>query len=479
MTSINFNTQTAVSRTSDTDYLDNVQGSKARLPLSGSSDGLVDVIAPESKSGVVNSEAASQALQRVLLAFHQDDSATVSQLEKASMTDMVLMSANLGLKTFGDTANAAAKAARLMTDTQAVLRDQQVKEFQEQLSKRIEQSDKAQKGGIFAAIFDWIVGAVEAVIGVFKLIEGAARVAVGDVVGGAMDMASGAAYLTAGIAGMVKAAAETAILCGADKEKCQQVIDVASKVQLGAEVVAMTLDIFQAGRAISATRSIAKGTETAMQEAAPKLVESIAKGSTQEVTNIAQQVGKQVSEQVAEQVSKQLMSGVTKGVEQVAERGGQIAKSLTKAFSEEAIQQLVTKSVEKAATAAIEKGVQVTAQEITKQVTTAVRNEVIKTIIKACTYTSLDLIRASAGSGKAITSGIVTEEKAKLQKQIEDLILKQNLMEFCYDWYDKAKEQQSKTIKDLVDKQGDSLDGANKVINESGMLQARIATSAV
>ena len=223
---------------------------------------------------------------------------------------------------------------------------------------------------------------MEAVIGVFKLIEGAARVAVGDVVGGAMDMASGAAYLTAGIAGMVKAAAETAILCGADKEKCQQVIDVAGKVQLGAEVVAMALDIFQAGRAISATRSIAKGTETAMQEAAPKLVESIAKGSTQEVTNIAQQVGKQVSEQVAEQVSKQLMSGVSKGVEQVAERGGQIAKSLAKAFSEEAIQQLVTKSVEQAATKAIEKGVQMTAQEITKQVTTAVRNEVIKQSLK-------------------------------------------------------------------------------------------------
>lgn len=67
---------------------------------------------------------------------------------------------------------------------------------------------------------------------------------------------------------MVKAAAETAILCGADKDKCQSVIDVAGKVQLGCEIVGMALDIFQAGRAISATRSIAKGTETAMKEAA-------------------------------------------------------------------------------------------------------------------------------------------------------------------------------------------------------------------
>lgn len=481
MASLNFNTQAMVGRASYTEHLESIKETRLDLPYSGLKEGLVEVIdyGLENNRSVVSSDAASQALQRTFSAFHKNDSATISQLEKASMNDMVLMSTNLGLKTFGDTANAAAKAARLMTDTQAVLRDQQVNEFQEQLSKRIEQSEKAYKGGVFGAIFDWVIGAVEAVIGLFKLIEGAARVVVGDVVGGAMDMASGGAYLTAGIAGMVKAAAETAILCGADKEKCQKVIDVAGKVQLGAEVVAMALDIFQAGRAISATRTIAKGTETVMQEVAPKLVKSIAKGSTQEVTNIAQQVGKRVSEQAAQQVSTQLMNGVTKSIEQVAERSGQIAKSLTKAFSEDAIKQLVTKSVERAATTAIEKGGQLTAQEITKQVTAAVRNEVVKTIIKACTYTSLGLIRASAGSGKTITSGIVAQEKAKLQKQIEELILKQNFMEFCYDWYDKAKEQQSKTIKDLVDKQGDSLDSATKVINESGMLQARIATSVV
>ncbi|MDN3611041.1 type III secretion system translocon subunit SctE [Vibrio ostreicida] len=116
---------------------------------------------------------------------------------------------------------------------------------------------------------------------------------------------------------------------------------------------------------------------------------------------------------------------------------------------------------------------------MTKQVTTMVRNEVIKTVIKACTYTSLGLIRASAGSGQAITGGVISEEKAKLQKEIEGLIVQQNLMEFCYEWYDQAKDQQSKTIKDLVNKQGDSLENSSKVINETGMLQVRIAASAV
>lgn len=433
----------------------------------------------DEKNGVVSHQQAQQAFARILHALQAGDGATLDQIEKASINDMILLAANLSLKIFGDTANSAAKASQLMTDTQAFLRDKRVKEFQEQLAKQIEQSEKAQRAGIFAAIFDWIVGAVEAVYGALKLLEGAARLAVGDVVGGSLEIASGASYLTAGIAGMVKAAAETAILLGADKDKCLEVADIAGKVQLGAEVVAMALDIFQAGRAISATRAIAKTTGEAMKEAAPKLAEAVVKNSSQEISTIAKQVGQQVSEQIAEQIGKQLVGGVEKGLGKVAERGGQIAKSLSKAFSQEAIQTLVTQSVEKIATQAVEKGVQITAEELTKQVTKLIRNEVIKQAIKACTFVSLDLGYVTASAGKTVTSGIIGLEKAKLQKQIEALILQQNFMEFCFDWYDKAKEQQGKTIKDLLDKQSDTLAGVSKTISETGMLQARIASAMV
>lgn len=94
-----------------------------------------------------------------------------------------MMAANLSISTFADTASSAMKASKIMTDTQEFLRDKKVKEYQEQLAKAIEQADKAHKGGIFGAIFDWIVGAVEAIYGVIKLVEGALRCAVGDVAG--------------------------------------------------------------------------------------------------------------------------------------------------------------------------------------------------------------------------------------------------------------------------------------------------------
>ncbi|MBW3528074.1 type III secretion system translocon protein [Shewanella sp. NKUCC05_KAH] len=458
--------------------------SKASLPDWSMPVTLTQTEHKDQHQGPVTMKDAQRALQRILTPFFTPDPKTgtvgglgsLNSLEKASMDSMVMMAANLSISTFADTASSAMKASKIMTDTQEFLRDKKVKEYQEQLTKAIEQADKAHKGGIFGAIFDWIVGAVEAIYGVIKLVEGALRCAVGDVAGGALEIAGGAAYLAAGVAGMVKAAAETAILCGADKDKCQSVIDVAGKVQLGCEIVGMALDIFQAGRAISATRSIAKGTETAMKEAAPKLVDGITKGSTEAVTNVAKEVGKQVAEQVTDQV----MANLGKGLKEAAEQGGRkLASGLMDAFSKEAIEQLVTRSVEEVGKQAIKKGVQVTAEEITKQVVKEVSHEVIKTAIKACTFTTLDVIRATAGAGKAITDGSIAVEKAKLQKQIEELILKQNFLEFCYEWYDKAKEQQMKTVKDLIEKQGDSLDGASKAISQSGALQARIAGSTV
>lgn len=275
--------------------------SKASLPDWSMPVTLTQTEHKDQHQGPVTMKDAQRALQRILTPFFTPDPKTgtvgglgsLNSLEKASMDSMVMMAANLSISTFADTASSAMKASKIMTDTQEFLRDKKVKEYQEQLAKAIEQADKAHKGGIFGAIFDWIVGAVEAIYGVIKLVEGALRCAVGDVAGGALEIAGGAAYLAAGVAGMVKAAAETAILCGADKDKCQSVIDVAGKVQLGCEIVGMALDIFQAGRAISATRSIAKGTETAMKEAAPKLVDGITKGSTEAVTNVAKEVGKQ------------------------------------------------------------------------------------------------------------------------------------------------------------------------------------------
>lgn len=418
--------------------------------------------------GPVTMKQAEKALQGILSALaskgsgKQHGTVSLASLEKISMNDMVLMAANLSMSIFSNSADSSMKATKIMTDTQEFLSNKKVKEYQEQLAKAVEQSDKAQKGGVVGAIFDWVVGAAEFVYGAMKLFEGF-------MTSDPLAVASGVAYLSAGVAGMVKAAAETAILCGADKDKCRSVINVASKVQLGCEIVGTALDIFKAYQAISAAGSIGTGTEAVMKEAGSKLAEGINKGSSEAVSNVAKEVG----QQVAEQVSEQVMANLTK---EVADQGG---RKLIEAFSKQAIEQLVTRSIEAVGEQAIKKGGEVIAKEITKQVVKEVNQQVIKAAIKACMATSLGAIRGVGGFVVDVNTSFINVEKANIQKQMEELILKQNFVDFCYDFYVKAKELQIKSAKDLIEKQSDSLNGASKGINQTGAIQARIAGSTV
>lgn len=138
------------------------------------------------------------------------------------------------------------------------------------------------------------------------MIYGAIKVAEGVLTGNPVALASGAAYLAAGTAGLVKAAAETAMLLGASKEKCREVIDVAGKIQLGCECFAMAIDLLQAGRAINAARVVTKGTGDVLKAGSSEvLLDAIKRGVGEEVEQLVEQFAKDVSKQVSTEVAMQ------------------------------------------------------------------------------------------------------------------------------------------------------------------------------
>lgn len=208
---------------------------KSTLPNATPSQALIEMNNEASQTNTVTVDEASSAVRNIAVSLGDNSHFSIMDIENLSMENVALLAANLGIKSFSDSAAAASKASQLMADTQIDLRDKQVKEFQQELTKRCE----GHKGGIFGAIFDWVVSTVEVAIGLCKIIEGAARVAVGDVAGGTLDITSGSAYSFAGLCGLIKTGAEVAILAGADKEQCEKIINVFSKMQLGAEVVGM------------------------------------------------------------------------------------------------------------------------------------------------------------------------------------------------------------------------------------------------
>ncbi|SQI25079.1 pathogenicity island 2 effector protein SseC [Salmonella enterica subsp. arizonae] len=205
-------------------------------------------------------------------------------------TVLSMMMTEVLLSVFGSSAQSLCQQLERATDVQNALRDKQVKEYQEQIQKAIEQADKARKAGIFGAIFDWITGIFETVIGAFKVVEGFLS-------DNPLEMASGVAYMAAGCAGMVKAGAETAMLFGADPDTCKAIINVTSKIQLGCETVALVLDVFQIGRAFMATRALSGAAEKVLDSGfGEELAERMAGAGEEEIDALAEKFGKEVSE---------------------------------------------------------------------------------------------------------------------------------------------------------------------------------------
>ncbi|WP_299493669.1 type III secretion system translocon subunit SctE [uncultured Shewanella sp.] len=473
------------------------------------------------KNANVSMKQAEQALQNIFRQFNalidQGDntdpdtqpskiSMSLSLLEKTSMDSMMLMATNLGLATFASSADAAAKSMQIQTETQTYLRNEQVKDFQEQLAKNIEAADKAKKGGIVQVVFDWAIATAEVIYGAVKV---AGAIATGDVVAGA----AGGAYIMAGLAGMVKATAETLILMAdelglddKDIAKLKQVADIAGKVQLAMEITAAAVDLFQAGRAIYAARSATTATQTAMTQAAPLIAQeaataSVAHGATAATQaaakeaatqaskaiaeNVAQQVSQQVAQQIATEMPKAVASEVAKAMAKevgikVTEK---ISDEMAQHLIQEAIKRVVREAVEEAAKVAInkavEQGIVMTTQEITKLAVREAAAGMTKLAITAATSAVFATLQGTATGISKVTTGAIDLERAELQKKIDELILEQDFLQWCYQWFDDMKKQQTKMLEEAVSKQGDTLSSGSQSIMESGSLQAQIASTTV
>ncbi|EAX1827203.1 YopB/SseC family type III secretion system translocon subunit, partial [Salmonella enterica] len=201
-----------------------------------------------------------------------------------------MMLTALVLSVFGSNAQLLCQQLERATNVQNALRNKQVQEYQEQIQKAIEQADKARKAGIFGAIFDWITGIFETVIGALKVVEGFLS-------GNGAEMASGVAYMAAGFVGMVKAGAETAMLLGANPDVCKEIISVTGKIQIGCEIAALVLDVFQMGRAFMAARGLTGAAEKVFESGfGEEIAERMAGAGEEEIEALAEEFGNKVSE---------------------------------------------------------------------------------------------------------------------------------------------------------------------------------------
>ncbi|CAI8741505.1 secreted effector protein SseC [Pseudomonas chlororaphis] len=438
---------------------------------------------PPAKSPVSQMEAM-KALSRILANIPQKQDGlpqmSLKDLEKIPMDSILLASTLLSSDILGSTALAKSKALAIMTDKQERIRQQEIRDCREEMDRAIEQQDKARKAGIFSVIFDWVIAAVEVVSGVLKIVGGVLTGNVTTVAGGAMD-------LLAGLAGVVKATANTLALIDPDNaEKYKEVADAAGYVQLGFEIAGALVDVTSAARNLLLTKVIPKVTGTVLKKGADTaIVQAIKTGSKSAIDQTARKVGQEVASQVAAQITQGLSKATLEASKATAKAGVQSfvqqfgVNQMLKQFSQQAIENLVINAVKKVGYQAIEKGVHKTAEQVSKEIIKAVRNDVIKTVVKASTYIGIHTTRGAVAGASQITSGALAVDRARLQKEIGQLMLDQQWLQSLFALYQAEKNTALKRMGELIEGQSQVLEDGSKAIANAGAVQVQIAAAMV
>ncbi|EBS6009973.1 TPA: type III secretion system translocon protein [Salmonella enterica subsp. enterica serovar Teltow] len=427
-------------------------------------------------SGKISLQEASNALKQLLDAVpgnHKRPS--LPDFLQTNPAVLSMMMTTLILNVFGNNAQSLCQQLERATEVQNALRNKQVKEYQEQIQKAIEQEDKARKAGIFGAIFDWLTGIFETVIGALKVVEGFLS-------GNPAEMASGVAYIAAGCAGMVKAGAETAMMCGADHDTCQAIIDVASKIQVGCEVVAMALDVFQIGRAFMATRGLsgaaAKVLDSGLGE---EMVERMVGAGEGEIEELAEKFGEEVSENFSKQFEAIEREMVSPGEmeEESAEFSRKVENNMTrsagKSFTKEGVKAMAKEAAKEALEKYAQEGGKFLLKNFRNKVLWNMFKKILYALLRDCSFKGLQAIRCATEGASQMNTGMVNTEKAKLEKKIEQLITQQRFLDFIMQQTEDQKKIEQKRLEELYKSSGAALRDVLDTIDHYSSVQARIA----
>ncbi|CCR51031.1 SPI-2 type III secretion system translocon protein SseC [Salmonella enterica] len=427
-------------------------------------------------SGKISLQEASNALKQLLDAVPGDHKRpSLPDFLQTNPAVLSMMMTTLILNVFGNNAQSLCQQLERATEVQNALRNKQVKEYQEQIQKAIEQEDKARKAGIFGAIFDWLTGIFETVIGALKVVEGFLS-------GNPAEMASGVAYIAAGCAGMVKAGAETAMMCGADHDTCQAIIDVASKIQVGCEVVAMALDVFQIGRAFMETRGLsgaaAKVLDSGLGE---EMVERMVGAGEGEIEELAEKFGDEVSENFSKQFEAIEREMVSPGEmeEESAEFSRKVENNMTrsagKSFTKEGVKAMAKEAAKEALEKCAQEGGKFLLKNFRNKVLWNMFKKILYALLSDCSFKGLQAIRCATEGANQMNTGMVNTEKAKIEKKIEQLITQQRFLDFIMQQTENQKKIEQKRLEELYKGSGAALRDVLDTIDHYSSVQARIA----
>lgn len=456
-------------------------------PLMEASRARVSELAtPKNREAMASRQEAEKAFERLMQSLPKAQAnepelkLSLSTIERMPMESMFFASTLLTNQILGDIAAIKGEALEIMSRKQDSLRQKEVESIREQMAKSVEQQDKAKKAGVLSVVFDWLIAAVEVVTGVAKMVGAA-------MTGNVMQFAGGAMDLMAGMAGLVKAVANTMALVDPDNaDKYHKIAEKAGIVQMTFEIAGAAIDVTSAVRNALVTKMIPKVAGKILKEgAAQELKTAIKAGCQSEISTLANKIGKKVaaeaSEQIANQIGRQVVEKTSNNLLKKAVQQFGVNKMM-ETFSNKAIEEMVTQAVKKVGTKAIRRGSELTTEQITKRVVAEIRKSVIGALKKAVVVNAnvfMNVTRQSVVGAQNITLGMIDKEKALLQKQIDQLVLDQQWVQSFFQFFEQNKKESIKKVRELQENQASVMQAGTQMISHIATNQAQMASSMV
>lgn len=352
---------------------------------------------------------------------------------RASMDQMVMVLATLASKVTSTNAQELLKSQKTQADSSNKLMELRMAKMDEEHKKAEEQQNNAKKGGIFGQIFNWVAVAFEAITCV-----------VAPFLAPIMIVA-----MTATVASAVM---DTVAFAMGDKapgwlKTVAIVLSVASMLVVPFSSIPKMVGKMGSKLAQLGLRGIMKSA----QKACSKLLSLI----------------------------KSIPTKVGKALHGVKDSAGRAGKGLKQAFySPEAAQNLIKKPFQKSY------------QGAKDLASTGVKNvynkgsEMVRDLASGNTEARKRLVGDLAKSGRGITNaasgtvGATIEKKgANIRAELGRIAAENQFISMLLDAYQSSRKQIQQEVKIQFDKQGDSMEEASQMLQESGSLKGRIASS--
>ncbi|WP_374627043.1 type III secretion system translocon subunit SctE [Pandoraea sp.] len=419
--------------------------------------------------------AGTGLAQNALRSSNSQGATDLSALENVDPSTLAMMASMLAMDALGDTAKSTQRALELLGVRQEKLRQEDIQKFREQMDAKTKDANEARKGGIFGVVFDWLIAAVDVVVGAVKVVTGVLTMNPLMIAGGVADVGSG-------IAGLGAAFHKTMALV--DPKNADYHEKEAAKwghAQLAFQMLGMVIGFGTSIKGFLAKRATTKAASRVFKSGAGEALEQAVKSGDKAAvgaikTRVVSEIGFVVGNEVGKRVGRSLLQSGTQGARRLAKAG---FNRMAEQFTQQMVEQMASRAFDKVvknAAKQVAKGKSVTAKGLTKSFTSGMNTQGYFALARG-SWSLSTAVRGVFAGANALGQGVVGVQRSKLQLEARDLAVDMMWLQMLMQMNGDDKKRTAKSMETLIGQQNDIAVSAGEQVQKTGEMRIRMAAS--